>query len=571
MSTSSAEGIPIIGTNHIKVPKPLVGSGDGLGNRKLKILLIEAAENYYDSWGRGIVNEVMLPVGLMYLAASVRKSFGDDRVEVKIYDLTLDRMGVDVLRDFRPDVVGVRGLTKDLQIVHDVIKMVREFDREVLILAGGPYLTADHDTALLDRTLDYGVKGEGEAVFSKIIECVLRGEKERIRELPAVAYLDQASGEVKVNCPDTPVDLDALPYPSYDLIDQNRYASVIGNAKTKRKQGVIFSSRGCPYSCIYCHNIFGKKIRVRAPANFLNEIKFLYDEYGIRDFFFVDDLFNIQVKRAISFCDLIVRSNMKVKLYFQNGFRADICTRELIDACVDAGMILVNFALESASPRLQKLMKKYVKIDRLQEMVHYTCEKDVIVGLNTMVGFPTETWEEAIGTLTFLTQFKKLALPFFFIARYYPNTEMWNIAIDQGANPIELNRHASKVYHDTTMGTPTFSKEQVQNLLYFFMLNVFFDRQRLLNVQNILEKHFSEEDIRDFYSTILSRKITDVPRQVLGPARDNGVTGELFRKDGSLLLHTRYPIEPDSWKRARPAAANDRGLVTDENPAGIRG
>jgi radical SAM superfamily enzyme YgiQ (UPF0313 family) len=539
MSAISNDQLQIIRTDQIKASVPVTpkAGGNGFGNRRLKILLVECEENYFDSWGRGMINEVILPIGLMYLASSIRERFGDDRLEVKIYDLSLDNMMLDVLRTFRPDIVGVRGVTKNLKIVHEVAKIVREFDKDVLILAGGPYITADHDTALLDRNLDYGVVGEGEVVFPKIIDCVLRGERERIRELPAVANFDESTQEVKINCADTPADLDAIPYPSYDLIDQNRYANVIGNAKTKRKQGVIFSSRGCPYSCIYCHNIFGKKIRVRTPENFFNEIKFLYDEYGIRDFFFVDDLFNIQVKRSIAFCDLVIRSNMKVKLYFQNGFRADICTPELIDACVDAGMILVNFALESASPRLQKLMKKYVKIDRLQQVVHYTCGKDIIVGLNTMVGFPTETWEEAIGTLKFLAQFKKLALPFFFIARYYPNTEMWNIAIDQGANPIELNRHASKVFHDTTMGTPTFSKEQVRKLLHFFMLNVFFDKERLLNVQKILEKHFSEEDISDFYSTILSRKITDVKRQVLDISRDNTVRGEFFGnefQDGSL-------------------------------------
>ena len=91
------------------------------------------------------------------------------------------------------------------------------------------------------------------------------------------------------------------------------------------------STRGCPYSCTYCHVIFGKKTRYRSPESVVDEIKTLIKEQNITDLFFTDDIFNINKKRATKIFDLIIAEKIKIRIHFPNGLRGDIMDEAFID------------------------------------------------------------------------------------------------------------------------------------------------------------------------------------------------------------------------------------------------
>src|SRR5215510_14956376 len=71
-------------------------------------------------------------------------------------------------------------------------------------------------------------------------------------------------------------DLDALPFVDRSLIDLRAYARQIGESMV---HGVIsiLATRGCPYSCSYCHRIMSKKLHWRSPSNIFEEVKYYYD------------------------------------------------------------------------------------------------------------------------------------------------------------------------------------------------------------------------------------------------------------------------------------------------------
>src|SRR5438105_1329751 len=82
-------------------------------------------------------------------------------------------------------------------------------------------------------------------------------------------------------------DLDALPFVDRSLIDLGKYVHSIGETMA---HGVItlLATRGCPYSCTYCHRIMSKKLHFRSPQNIFDEVRQYYD-LGFRRFSFVDD------------------------------------------------------------------------------------------------------------------------------------------------------------------------------------------------------------------------------------------------------------------------------------------
>ena len=82
-------------------------------------------------------------------------------------------------------------------------------------------------------------------------------------------------------------DLDRLPFPAFELFDSTAYMD---------KKIPILTSRGCPYSCIYCSVslTMGRRFRFRSPENVIDEILYWHDK-GYRLFQFQDDCFSFDI------------------------------------------------------------------------------------------------------------------------------------------------------------------------------------------------------------------------------------------------------------------------------------
>ena len=87
---------------------------------------------------------------------------------------------------------------------------------------------------------------------------------------------------------------------------------------------------------------------------------------------------------------------------FPNGLKGDLFTKELLDIMIEGGLGGMNLSLEHASPRMQKVMRKNLDVEKFRENIQYVATKypSVVVGLYTMHGFPTETEEEALMLVT---------------------------------------------------------------------------------------------------------------------------------------------------------------------------
>jgi radical SAM superfamily enzyme YgiQ (UPF0313 family) len=215
--------------------------------------------------------------------------------------------------------------------------------------------------------------------------------------------------------------------PAWDLLDLEPYYDVpnFNIVVAHRRTMPIFTTRGCPYRCTYCHNIFGKKTRVRSSENVLEEMKILYERYGIREFQVIDDVFNINNRRAVEICDLILESGMKIYLSFPNAIRGDIATPELIKKLKEAGAYKINYAVETASPRIQEMVKKRVRLPKLKEAIAMTNEAGIWTHGFFMMGFPTETREEIEMTVDYACS-AKLNTAGFFVLQPFPGTEIWD-------------------------------------------------------------------------------------------------------------------------------------------------
>jgi len=216
------------------------------------------------------------------------------------------------------------------------------------------------------------------------------------------------------------------------LIPIRKYKNFVRMSNTGRGDFMaLFTSRACPFKCIYCHSLFGKKFRKRSPENVLEEIRQLYHEYGIREFEVIDDIFNCDLKRAKRICDLIIASGMRIRLTFPNGIRGDHMDEEFILKLRRAGTIFMAFAVETATPRLQKMLKKNVRLDKIKRNITLARRAGILCQGFFMLGFPTETREELQATVDFAVD-SDLHAAHLFVVNAYEGTKLAEIARDLG-------------------------------------------------------------------------------------------------------------------------------------------
>ncbi|NJD03238.1 MAG: AMP-binding protein, partial [Ruminiclostridium sp.] len=368
-----------------------------------------------------------------------------------------------------------------------------------ILKAGGAYLPIDPEYPA--ERIKYMLEDSG--------TFVLLTTKSTARDFPF--YLLQSAGRNAVEPIATCIrpqikDLDSIPIPDRSLVDYEKYNRYIGQAMVKHAMS-IQATRGCPYQCAYCHKIWPKNHVVRTAENIFRELKMYYD-IGIRRFAFIDDIFNLNVENSSRLFKLIIQNGLKVHIFFPNGVRGDILIKEYMDLMVRAGVVNVAFALETASPRLQKLIKKNINLEKLKENIEYLTAKypHVITELFSMHGFPTETEEEANMTLDFIKSIKWLHFPYVHILKIYPDTDMAKLAVGNGVSKEAIERSADLAYHELPDTLP-FSKGFTRKYQAEFLNEYFLSKERLLKVLPLQMKIMTEAELVQKYNSYLPAEI----------------------------------------------------------------
>tara|TARA_B100001250_G_scaffold405811_1_gene423877 strand:+ start:7060 stop:8772 length:1713 start_codon:yes stop_codon:yes gene_type:complete len=304
--------------------------------------------------------------------------------------------------------------------------------------------------------------------------------------------------------------LDDLPLIDRSLIDYTKYHKYVGHAGRKYSMAMQ-ATRGCPYKCFYC-DIYKTTINHyrRSVDSIVEEVKILYD-MGIRRIEFIDDIFNVNVKHCASFFNSVKKAGMDIEFMFPNGLKGDLFTKELLDIMIDGGLGGMNLSLEHASPRMQKVMRKNLDVEKFRENIQYVATNypSVVVGLYTMHGFPTETEDEAHETLNFIKSIKWVHFPYMFNVRVFPGTEIEHFALEQGISKKVIEDSQDMSYAE---GSPTiaFSKEFTTMIRARFIKEYMLNKERLLKVLPHQMKRFTEDELDQKYKAYFPSTINSL-------------------------------------------------------------
>jgi len=463
------------------------------------------------------------PLGLMYLASSAKQAFPNTEIKI-LHTATCDNSEkelVTLLDSFQPNLVGLRCLSLFQTQFKYLAKVIRAKMPNVFLIGGGPYPSSSY-LEIVGSYVDLAVIGEGEKTFVELIGSLNKNKTLPVNLVGTAVLVD---GKIKKN-ESRPVleNIDELPAPNYDLIDVKDYVGIynLANLGTD-KSAFIESSRGCTYKCYYCHAALSKTVRRRSADLVIEEMSEHYHKRGLRDFVFVDDIFNVPKKTAKEILREIIKKFPDITINFSNGLRSDRLDDEILDLFEEAGTVQMSLAFETATPRLQRMIVKYLDIPKAIEMTEKASRRFIVRALY-MVGFPTETMEEAEATIKLATGMTYVAEPAMSIVRVYPGTPLFDALNPTPEEARLIEEQTAKALTGNNMDDPLFYGDffpetkvpirgkDCQNFKWGWVRHVLHNKERIRNSHTVLEKHLSKEEILTFYSNLYQKPDFDQQR-----------------------------------------------------------
>jgi anaerobic magnesium-protoporphyrin IX monomethyl ester cyclase len=319
----------------------------------MKILLIAPQFNQ-----RRVVPET--PSRALLILGTLAKQRGHD---VRVESLDLIEYGGywNILKEFKPDVLGITCNTFQVKSARLAVKMAREWSQDLRIILGGPHMmvwqSVDSETPVI---------GEGENKFLEFI-----GETPNIQSI------------------------DDIPIPDYDLVKLDDYCGITPIANPPAM--AIMASRGCPFKCKFCNTplFWGSKVRYRNPKLVVDEVELLHSKYGIGEIFFQDDTFNLNHEWASAIFNDIIKRGLNKEMLFKIDCRVNerLLTKDFLSLAFKAGVWNIFYGIESGSQMMLDRMKKNITVREIKRAVQMTHEAGIKSQCSFIVGLPGETPE----------------------------------------------------------------------------------------------------------------------------------------------------------------------------------
>lgn len=250
-------------------------------------------------------------------------------------------------------------------------------------------------------------------------DFVIQGEPEH-------AAMRLAQGEVlRGVIPSPPVaDLDALPFPRWDLFPREFFGHALGRLfGFTRFSFPVLSSRSCPEFCTYCPHRILAPYRARSPENVLSEITELCRQYGRVYLIFRDPIFTQDRERAREIARGIRRRQLPV--LFECETRLDDLDEELLHELHRAGLRSLRFGVESVDPlTLKRVGRRPIPSEHQREIVSFCRRHGIMTVAFYVLGFLTDTVETIRATIEYAVELNT-TLALFKILTPYPGTPLY--------------------------------------------------------------------------------------------------------------------------------------------------
>ncbi len=295
----------------------------------------------------------------------------------------------------------------------------------------GPFVTP-LGTKVLEESAsaDFAIRGEYDEALLEVVEGIERNDP-TWRRTEGLSVRDPETGDVaEIGGYRHVQDLDALPFPAYDLVDFERYHESVFR---RVPAATMITSRGCPYHCNYCwfpQTIYGHKWRAQSAERVVAEMRHLHDEFGVREIRVDDDIFELKRDRVLEICRRL--QEKRLDLTWAPQCRPDKMDPELLTEMKKAGCSRILYGCESASQEILDKMHKNGKVEDIENATTWTKAAGIDVHNCFILGFPWDTRETVERTIEYAYNLNAEFCQFG-IATPLPGTELMELVEREGA------------------------------------------------------------------------------------------------------------------------------------------
>ncbi len=383
--------------------------------------------------------------------------------------------------DFRPDLIGISTLfCSNYSDLRELVAFWRRSVPEAVMVGGGHLTAAVFQRAFADRIdFDAICGGEGEIPMAELCQAWMEGRHQaylaesKVWATPSKLAADpsfQPARKLLDNLDDIP------PYDFSLLVHQDvyfnssRYFFIIESDESLREM-FIFSTRGCPYHCVFCasQNVHGHQVRSYSVERIRQDILHYHRAFGISRFIFYDDHFLVDKPRAIAILDFVAEQGLRAEIPTPAFFSLD---DDVAAAMARAGIREVNITIESGNPdTLRHIMHKPGTLEMAGRAVAALHRAGILAVSNILIGLPGETPDSIEQGVQYLLT---TDINWFqcFVAAPLPGSRMWDVCEENHyftePDPMVMD------FKRCVIRTPDFTPEYIEHKVYEMNLRLNF-------------------------------------------------------------------------------------------------
>lgn len=366
--------------------------------------------------------------GTSYIATVME----DAGYDVEIIDYRTQNKPIEEIVKDNNVIIGISTFIDAFGFLEDFTKKVKEKDKDIPIILGGPFVSSAPQILLRNLSADYAVLGEGELTILELSDALAKQDNSAVNRIAGICY--RQNGKVISN-PDRPqmMNLDILP-----LLDLKLWPTVKNNPYLER---IGFSStRGCYSKCSFCFKIM-RKVRQMSPERFGEEVRSFVEKHSLKYAFINDLTFVLGRKRTLKMCDELKQSGIR----WACSTRVENIDDELLGMMKDSGCEEIWYGFESVDQKVLDTNFKAITVEQIENAVKVTNKAGIKVMGNFIIGLLGET-EESLDKMVEFIETKDVIPCSIKYLTPFPGTYIYDYALGKGLikNEIEYFRALSR-------------------------------------------------------------------------------------------------------------------------------
>jgi anaerobic magnesium-protoporphyrin IX monomethyl ester cyclase len=408
----------------------------------LDLLLINpnGRDQIYQALG-GELTAVEPPLWCRLIAGYVR----DRGYTVEIIDAEAEGIGpqtvADIVNARRPRLVGMivfghqpSASTQQMAAASPTCRAIKENDPEQRIIVVGGHVAALPERTLREEAIDFACNSEGPVTVTELLEALRKDETVDFSAVQGLAWW--CGDSVRNNIPPPLIkELDKdLHGNVWDLLPMEKYRAhnwqCFGDLKSRVPYASIYTSLGCPYKCTFCciNAPFGtNRYRMRSPKAVTAEIDLLHNQFGVKTYKIIDEMFVLNEKHVIAICDELIARDYGLNIWAYA--RVDTVKPRMLERLSKAGVRWLALGIESGSEHVRDGAEKSFNQAEIIDIVRQIQQAGISVIGNFIFGLPDDDVATMQETLKLATELN-CEFANFYSAMAYPGSPLYQMAID---------------------------------------------------------------------------------------------------------------------------------------------